>query len=327
MSRSDGDVARETSDGNVAPEVGDGNVAPEIADGDVALRIDVDTVRGTEQGVPALLADLRAAGVRATFFLTLGPDRSGRALLRLLDPRFLAKMVRTNAARMYGVRAALYGTLLPAPVIGRRAADTLRRIADDGHEVALHAWDHRAWQDQLERRPRAWIDAQLDAGTAAFTALFGRPPAAFAAPAWMCTEDGWRALEARRFEYVSVTRSRLPPFFPVLGDGTVLRTLEIPTTLPTLDEELGRRGTTAANYVERLLALRRSRGVDVLTVHAETEVGGYREQFVAWLRRERERGARILRLTDLADAARPGAQPRPVRLDAISGRAGRVAVA
>jgi undecaprenyl phosphate-alpha-L-ara4FN deformylase len=299
-----------------------------MSQGDVALRIDVDTLRGTEQGVPAMLADLRAAEVRATFFVTLGHDRSGRALLRLLSsPSFLAKMVRTNAAKMYGLRTALYGTLLPAPNIGRRAADTLRRIEDDGHEVGLHAWDHRAWQDHLERRPRRWIDDQLDAGVAAFRAIFNRAPATFAAPAWMCTEDAWRALESRRLDYVSVTRARLPPFFPVLGDGQVLQTLEVPTTLPTLDEELGRAGTTAANYVDRLLAARTSIGVDVLTVHAETEGGAYRTQFSDWLRGERARGAAILRLADHAAAARPLAPERHVALGPIPGRAGRVAIA
>jgi len=299
-----------------------------MSDGDVALKVDVDTFRGTEQGVPAMLAELRATGTRASFFVTLGPDRSGRALLRLLSsPSFLAKMLRTNAARMYGLRTALYGTLLPAPYIGRRSADTLRRIEDDGHEVGLHAWDHRAWQDRLERRPRGWISAQLDAGIAAFEAVFGRRPAAFAAPAWMCTEDGWRELESRQLDYVSVTRAQLPPFFPVLGDGTTLRTLEVPTTLPTLDEELGRAGTTAANYVELLLAGRARVGVDVLTVHAETEGGAYRAQFSAWIRRELARGSAILRLADHVAAARPLAAAHRVALGPIPGRAGRVAIA
>src|SRR5262245_50008377 len=94
----------------------------------VALKIDVDTYRGTREGVPAMLDDLRAAGVRASFYFTLGPDRSGRAILRVFTkPGFLAKMVRTNAVKMYGWKTALYGTLLPAPAIGKRCASILRR--------------------------------------------------------------------------------------------------------------------------------------------------------------------------------------------------------
>src|SRR5258708_30708895 len=91
----------------------------------VALKIDVDTFRGTRDGVPALLADLAAAGVRASFFFTLGPDNSGRAVLRVFRKRgFLGKMLRTNAARMYGWRTALYGPLLPAPELRRRRPAT-----------------------------------------------------------------------------------------------------------------------------------------------------------------------------------------------------------
>ena len=116
----------------------------------VALKVDVDTYRGTFAGVPAMLDDLAAAGVRASFFFTLGPDHSGRAIVRAFTkPGFLAKMWRTNAVSMYGWKTAFYGTVLPAPEIGRRCADVLRRCQSDGHEVGLHAWDHVAWQDRL----------------------------------------------------------------------------------------------------------------------------------------------------------------------------------
>jgi undecaprenyl phosphate-alpha-L-ara4FN deformylase len=44
----------------------------------LGLKIDVDTRRGMEEGVPALLSALASAGVPATFFLSFGPDNSGR---------------------------------------------------------------------------------------------------------------------------------------------------------------------------------------------------------------------------------------------------------
>src|SRR5258708_5782055 len=119
----------------------------------VALKIDVDTFRGTRDGVPALLADLAAAGVRASFFFTLGPDNSGRAVLRVFRKRgFLGKMLRTNAARMYGWRTALYGTLLPAPEIGRRCRATLAALLAARPEGGLPAWDPVTWQGR-PRRP------------------------------------------------------------------------------------------------------------------------------------------------------------------------------
>ncbi len=293
----------------------------------VALKIDVDTLRGTRDGVPAMLADLGEFGVTASFYFTLGPDRSGRAIFKLFtDPRFLAKMMRTNAVRMYGMETMLYGTLLPGPKIGRRCAAVLRAVAAAGHEVGLHAWDHRAWQDSLARRPRSWIASQIDSGKAAFAEVFGRPPAAFAGPAWMCTADGWRVLAAAGFDYLSVSRGTGLPFFPRVGDDT-LPVLELPTTLPTFDEQLGRDGVTATNYVEQLVASYRPGQVEVLTVHAETEGLAYRELFRELLRRHRAEGIETLRLDAWANEARAGAVPHAVGLGEIPGRAGRVAIA
>src|ERR1700694_3750950 len=147
----------------------------------VALKIDVDTFRGTRDGVPALLEDLAAAGIRASFYFTLGPDNSGRAVLRVFRKRgFLAKMLRTNAARMYGWRTALYGTLLPAPEIGGRCRAALAAVQAAGHEVGLHAWDHVTWQDRLDRLPRAAIDVQIDRGREALARVVGGRPAGLA---------------------------------------------------------------------------------------------------------------------------------------------------
>ncbi|MEN6509620.1 MAG: 4-deoxy-4-formamido-L-arabinose-phosphoundecaprenol deformylase, partial [Smithella sp.] len=84
----------------------------------LGLKIDVDTYWGMRNGVPRLLRTLKDFHVQGTFFLSIGPDNSGRAVLQLIkNPRFLKKMMRTKAASLYGWKTAFYGTLLPAPMI------------------------------------------------------------------------------------------------------------------------------------------------------------------------------------------------------------------
>jgi len=113
----------------------------------IALKVDVDCFRGTREGVPALMRLFDEFKVRATFLFSLGPDHTGRAIRRVFRPGFLSKVGRTSVVSHYGIRTLLYGTLLPGPHIGRRAGDILRSVANAGHEVGVHCYDHIRWQD------------------------------------------------------------------------------------------------------------------------------------------------------------------------------------
>jgi undecaprenyl phosphate-alpha-L-ara4FN deformylase len=296
----------------------------------VALKIDVDTYRGTRDGVPALLEDLAAAKVRASFFFSVGPDRSGRAIFRIFRKRgFLAKMLRTNAPAMYGWRTMLYGTLLPAPRIGKECAAAIRAARDAGHEVGLHAWDHVRWQDDLDRLSPAEVRADLAAGMDELERILGQRPRAFAAPAWHCTADAFAALDDLGLEYTSITRGDGPPFLPEFA-GRRGRTLELPTTLPTLDELLGRDGVTVDSFNDRLLERYRPGATEVLTVHAETEGLGHRALFRDLLRRHAHLGVETLPLETIVAEARRRSGPPPVRAVTaaeIPGRAGPVMIA
>ena len=65
----------------------------------IVLKIDVDTLRGTREGVPNLARIFDRFKARATFLFSLGPDHTGWAMRRVLRPGFLKKVSRTSVAK------------------------------------------------------------------------------------------------------------------------------------------------------------------------------------------------------------------------------------
>ena len=288
------------------------------------LKLDLDTDVGTREGVPNLLRCLSKHQARATFFVSLGPDNTGKAALRVFTrPGFLSKMLRTNAPGMYGMRTLLSGTLLPAPIIGKTCLAELRQIPKEGHEVGLHAWDHVAWHDGLDRWSEAEARAEYERGWNAFQGVFGFAPKAVAAPGWTATPASLALHDEKGLLYASDGRG-VSPFLPRMGEKD-FRTLQIPTTLPTLDEILGRDGVTRENFASRTLDLLRPDGLNVFGGHSEAEGRGYQAEFDAILAGAKARGYRIEALENVEQGIAPAPRHRLVR-EEIPGRAGLVAV-
>jgi len=262
----------------------------------VGLRIDVDTLRGTRKGVPALLDLLAHHQVRATFFFSVGPDNMGRHLWRLVRPAFLIKMFRTKAAGLYGWDILLKGTLWPGPVIGEKSPKPMRRAAKEGHEVGLHAWDHHRWQSRIEKLATAAVAKDIRKGYELLEKVIGRAPDCFAAPAWKVTPKALAALEQFPFRFESDCRGTAP-FYPVI-DGLSYRHPQIPTTLPTYDELVGRQ-CTPENYNDHLLGLIQPDRFNVLTIHAEAEGILCLDLFDEFLSRAGQRGIGFAPLGDV----------------------------
>jgi peptidoglycan/xylan/chitin deacetylase (PgdA/CDA1 family) len=258
-------------------------------------------------GVPRLLEAFAAAGARATFYLSLGADRSGLAVLQALRPGFLQKMRRTGAARVYGLRTVLSGTLLPARPIALAFPELSRRV-HAAHETGVHAWEHRHWQDRLLTWPREKVERELDRGRDAYVQVIGEPPRTYAAPAWLSCDTAVLHEETYGLDFASDCRGT-EPFLPVIG-GRTLKTPQVPSTLPTLDEALGDTHATAEEYFTAMLDRLRPGGWEVFTLHAELEGGPFAPGFARFLGEAKRRGVRLMPLGQLvAERQAAGALP------------------
>lgn len=293
----------------------------------LGLKIDVDTLEGFRQGIPALLEILAARRIKASFFVSLGPDNSGRAIFRVFRQQgFLEKMWRTRAPALYGLRTMFYGTLLPAPLIGAGAGEILRAVAAAGHELGLHGYDHVHWHDHLLAMNREEISRELAQAQDLYHPFLGHKARAFAAPGWQCSAASRAVLAAGGFLYGSDTRG-YAPYFPRFGEQ-VNSVLEIPTTLPTLDELLGFAGCRPEDFAALVLGRLQNAAIpQVLTVHTEVEGGPLRQEFAQLLDRCRDQGVEFFRLEDWARELLQEAEKIPaaaVRQGRLPGRAGRV---
>ncbi len=290
----------------------------------IALRIDVDTYRGTGRGVPRLCEILKKHGVRGTFYFSVGPDNMGRHLWRLLKPSFLWKMLRTDAAGLYGPEIILMGTAWPGPKIGKRFRPVIRETIDAGHEIGFHAWDHHKAQAKLMSMSEAEMADEIDRGLAFLAGVTGGIVHTSAAPGWRTNA---RLLEVKMrypFKYNSDCRGT-HPFYPVVN-GKRLEQLQIPVTLPTYDEALGRDGVNDANYNDHQIGLLTEERPNVLTIHAEAEGGKCAAMFDAYLDRVKALGYEIIPLGELARRVKDSAPDGEMELREFPGREGVLAV-
>jgi undecaprenyl phosphate-alpha-L-ara4FN deformylase len=293
----------------------------------LALKVDVDTYRGTREGVPRLVEILKKHDAGATFLFSLGPDHTGRAVKRVFRSGFLKKVSRTSVLRHYGLRTLLYGTLLPGPDIGRVCADTLRLVRDQGFEVGIHCWDHVLWQDGTAAADERWTQRELMLACRRFEAIFSEPARVHGAAGWQINVHALRLADRLGFAYASDTRGT-GPFVPV-WNAEPFTCVQLPTTLPTLDELIGVGGIGPDNVARHLAKLSESPPSTghVYTLHAELEGGVYAPALETLLDAWKNMGYRLVALRDLAADLNTRVLPRcEIAMRAVPGRSGTLAV-
>lgn len=308
----------------------------------ITLKIDVDTFRGSREGTPNLVRLLKQHNANATFLFSLGPDHTGWALRRAFRPGFFQKVSRTSVVEHYGLKTLMYGVLLPAPDIGLTCAAQLRAVAEAGFECGIHTWDHVLWQDNVRHRDAAWTKKQLHQSVERFTSIFGAAPKTHGAAGWQMNDHAFAELDQLGFVYSSDGRAQLNehgslidpqlgPYRLSLGEKK-LNCIQLPTTLPTLDELLGRSINGEAielpTIAEHILKLTKQPRDHVFTLHAELEGQKLAPIFEQLLIGWQAQGYQLTSMAEYAKAIANMPLPvRPVRWAELPGRSGELIAA
>lgn len=215
----------------------------------IAFRICVDTLRGAKQGLPVLLKMLAEHQVKASFALSLGPERQSGGLAISLAHKF-------SPARHQ---------------IANNAKNSLLAIQQAGHEIGMAAFDPSAWIAEAGLQNDSWTEQQFEKALAAFNSLFSQPPVFHAASNWQGNPALLSLEERYAMKYASDVRGKTI-FFPKLQDVTS-SCPQVPTTLPSIDEVLNRPGVTQDNVHEYIFA--ESQRIyphgEVFSINAESE--------------------------------------------------------
>jgi peptidoglycan/xylan/chitin deacetylase (PgdA/CDA1 family) len=290
----------------------------------IGLKVDVDTYEGAKKGVPAILSLLKKYDIRASFFVPMGKDHTGWTAKRVFTTKgFLEKAGRVGALETYGLKTLMYGLLLPGPEIAKKNMPILKRIVAEGHEAGMHGYDHVHWHDYAKVWNREKTEEVLRKASAVYEDIFGEKPRSFAAPGWMISQHALRFFRNNGFVYTSDTRGR-SPFFPEMG-GEDFDILQIPTTLPTLDEVVGIAGTDTTS-LSRFFLSSLTDGLNIITVHTELEGQRWTKFLDAFVRISLERGFAFERLIDIASrcSSRGAVARSTIVYGCVEGRAGEV---
>lgn len=256
----------------------------------VGLRIEVNTYRGTRDGVPRLMGLLKQFRAGATFLFSLGSDHTGRAL---------GSLPRVPKLKCYGIGTLLSGTLLPGADIGARCRDVMRSVRQEGYEAGILALDRVRWLKRIAGAGEAWTAAEMRRARERYEDIFSAQALTHGAPGWRMNRYAYRYSQRLGYRHCSDTRGT-GPFVPVVN-GEIAACPQLPTTLPTLDEMLAG-GLNPDEAVRRLLELSRKPPKDghVHTLRAEIEGTAFEPVLRALLEGWRGLGQEPVSLRDYA---------------------------
>jgi undecaprenyl phosphate-alpha-L-ara4FN deformylase len=173
--------------------------------------------------------------------------------------------------------------------------ESINAIQEGNHELALHGFHHFRWQLHLKEWTIERIKREIESGRESFKLLTGGYPQAFAAPGWETSEPFFHAEDQFGFAYASDIRGG-GPCYPLVK-GKRMQTLQIPVTVPTLDELI------ALGNAEELLDLQVGDG-DVYCAHAEFDGITHLSLFARFLEERIQKGCAFVPLVEISQRVR-----------------------
>ncbi|MEE8400864.1 MAG: polysaccharide deacetylase family protein [Candidatus Hydrothermarchaeaceae archaeon] len=188
------------------------------------IRVDIDSI-GDIDALPATLDLLDGCGVKASFFVAMGPDKTGKNLFKYLKRPWDLKKARPSRFGFLNLLRGLIG-----PELMEEHKTELRGIEKRGHEVGLHGYGHYRWMNTCGKKSAG----DIEKGRAIFEDVFKCAPRSFASPGFFVNNKILRKIDGAGFDYSSDFIGD-EPFYPTLM-GERFNTLQVPVCIKSIGE-------------------------------------------------------------------------------------------
>lgn len=248
------------------------------------IRVDLCTMSDFTDNLDNLLEVLARYSIKATFFVSMGPDNLGQLLFtRFFNKKFIRQVCCINPFKTYGLKNLMNGLIKKGPILSDKYRYKLKRISEQGHEIGIHGYNHVKWSNYYMTMKSSEIKEEIRKSMNKFKSIFGDFPLGFSAPSWGCNFNTLAAEDEHNFLYASDTRGNCP-FFPKIN-SRVFKILQIPVTLPTFFELLSGSRANRNSVVERLALKIKQNKINVFIVHPCQEGNINKDIFVNLLER------------------------------------------
>ncbi len=189
----------------------------------IAFKVNVTSIKGLNQGLPALLELFDTYQIKADFMFSFGIEDNQGMIKRLFCRT--DKMVQQNKQLFLDVSAK-------------------------GHYAGIYSYNPKKWQKKINNAKAKWVDQNMEQASAAFMQVFERSPKSHSAANWQIHPEMFIKEAELSMLYASDTRGKYP-FYPVYC-GKRCNIPQIPVTLSTFDELLAQDQWTVDNLHQAL---------------------------------------------------------------------------
>jgi undecaprenyl phosphate-alpha-L-ara4FN deformylase len=263
----------------------------------VGLKIRIDSNKALKEALLSLIEVLKNYQAQCTFFVSSGKAGLGESPFALINPLWLREVIKSQQLKIEGYENVFSGILFPSKEICQNGEAILTEIKEKGFDLGSGCFSPPKWIQGVLKRNEDLISQLYNRSIDEFEKVFKIRCTSFSAPSFFCSNATMLEKENFYFDFSSDCRG-MDPFFPVI-DTRVLKTPQVPVTLPLMSEWFCAGNGNAQSYFNFLLDEIAKQKYPVYEIQPLYEGVSFKKDFEDFLKKAAETGIVFVSLREL----------------------------